>query len=384
MHAANSALQTLAQQKTAQDLVMAKAFTGKIVDEIPCQGNPGECSQPGVFLSDVGYLIQITNMKNRGTFTRRVSNGESWACDNDPCDQDCLEDPDCSVTGREVKPNFLTHGWFPAPIMSDQEQGGTNLVEVLYKTINDFATGAPPNCRKIIILATDGLSSCSYDFNSNSPARTCPSSKDYNTYLTAKSQLIGNGGRSILDLLKKNEISLTVLLAGDYVEPNFLNIKREGGQGSHPSIYLDYLEAVGLGFTGFASIFGKSCPPYSSCEFFDVSSDGASRDEQAFLNAGVVDGVKFRDPNGVLGKMAMESGGIWCPLQPLADSGCYTASGLISDDPDCRPAGKKQAYSIYNEPKAVTAARCASSAVGYNPYFLAEPKTVMLNGGGSS
>jgi hypothetical protein len=368
LHAFHSALVTLKGQQTNQDLVEAKAFTGQIRDEVPCHGSTGvDCSyrytgpKPAL-TNDLDYLIQITNIQNRGTFTR-VNGLKSEASPATPL----------------VEPNFLTHGWFPYSGGGALE-GGTNIVHALREAIDDLID--PDNCpadyKKLIILATDGKSTC---FSNNDGTSSCGSSADTdytNYYLPAETQLISSweggpyGTKSILEKLKESEISLTVMLAGDYIEPNFCNIQRD----QRPPEFLDILEAAQLGYSWNPDQETGASPCSKTTKNFFVSTPVGGDDIYAYNNAGRP-GVKFRRPNGVLGKMAMETGGLWCPLQDRDSPLSRYAEGIGGPLGDgYRLANEAQTKSVLNFTKPQMAASCASRAVGYNPFALVEPKYV--------
>ncbi len=400
MQGFNAALRTLQNQQTALDSVSLRGFAGKPINSIP----PFLTGGGGISLTeDLGYMIQITNLENRGTFQRNATGN---VVENSP----------------ELHPNFVDHGFFSVPLTSGNIiASSTNLVEVLDLVIEDLTTTCPANAKKQIILATDGVASCSFETHlssterddspapDNSPRRVCTGSGDplgYANYLLAEQQLIGEDGYSIpgstqsglpelagsgatypsiVERLKNEQIAVTVLMAGSYVEPNFRNFLNastaEGvtawNPGTPPSEafeFLPYAKALAFGFTGLNA-------EYPSREYVNAVSSTPSGsgnvDEDAFNNLGS-SGYVFRRPNGSLSRLVMKSGGLWCPLMARdPDNSCYDASGNMASS--CR--GAIQTRSTLDVSSSILAAQCASAAVGHNPYLLAEPFEECENSG---
>jgi hypothetical protein len=393
MQGFNAALRTLQRQQTALDSVVMKGFSGRIVNTIPpfLTGGGGQ-----TLTSDLGYMIQITNLDNRGTFTR---NNIGQMIEVTP----------------QVTPNFIDHGLFTVPLkLGSIIPASTNLVEVLDDTIADLMQVCPANAKKQIILATDGVASCSFlthrsaterytedPVPDDSPRRVCLANTDvgaWDNYLLSERQLIGendytipasgglsglpqlgglSGARypSIIQRLRDDQIAVTVLMAGAAVEPNFrtfLDTDAPPPPLWDPSVHADngsvlpYAKALAFGLTGL-----HESP---NLEFVDRQSTvpdgwGGDPDEQAFRQLGSP-GFIFRRANGLLARLVMRSGGLWCPLmQPDPNPNCYDGSGNMLAS--CRTA--IQTTSTINVNTSTLAAQCASAAVGHNPYLLAEP-----------
>ena len=359
----NSALKTLQDQQTLQDFVQLKVVLSQVVDRYPEEYLAGSPA----FTTDLDYLRQITNYENMGLTTLDNSGTKALI-----------------PLTEELPVNFLTHKMFPIAGRPEIE-GGTNLVSALREAIDDLNTTCPfKEAKRQILLATDGMMTC-HTFGKSPDDPQC--GINYQYYLNSEAQLLGKallepspalptGEDSILDLLVSSDIALNVMLFGDYVEPNFRNILRVPKNDNHPSIYLNFLEATEHGLWDCDNaVYG--------CDFFDIRSNIGGGDvlgnfDTAFMNAGAPisagsNGVyKFRRVNGVLGKMAMLSGGLWCPDQDLDPKGTYIGGegGLLSDSD--RDEGQPQIFSILNYTNAQLAANCASQAVGWNPYYLAE------------
>ncbi|RIL03484.1 MAG: hypothetical protein DCC75_12920, partial [Proteobacteria bacterium] len=329
----------------------------------------------GPLTSNLGYLIQITNYDN------------------------LLSD---------VTPNFASHGWYALvpygndPVLNSQFNSASNLVEILDETIEELATQCAPHSKKQIIMATDGMMTCTYQthdedgirYPDGAGPRDCDSQtmqEGFDNYLLAEKQLLhgsfpeptGWGGvpavdyPSILERLLQHEIALTVLLSGKYVRPNFLNIEDlnppEPAPLGPPTPLLDYLSAMALGFGSF----GTPPPPgtnYLTGDFFDVApgcpSTVANCTDEVALEFHRSPGFEFARVNGTLGRLATLSGGLWCPLMPRDPTGTY-ANGVLMNN---RAPGTTQRYSIFEMSKTATAAECASKAVGgVSPYILLTP-----------
>lgn len=397
MLAFNTALRKLEKQATGMDVVTVKAFAGRKRAEIPPFAEDPSPIPPWPypdFTKDLGYAIQITNPLNRGTFGYRA-NGMT------------------EERSPKVYPNFLTHGFFPLKNVSNEE-GGTNLVEILDETIDELSTVCHPNSKKQIILATDGVNTCSYVTHDaagvrypsgNDGSRSCAGDK-WQSYQEAEKQLLYGTGAgfydpppntgnplaypSILQRLIQSEISLTVLTSGDSIEPNFLNIRDPSctevgapGVACSPNLFfLKYIKGIALGYSGLSGS-NDFFEDRSSCREFTFPNPAC--DQLAFVHLGLTPDYVFRRVNGVLGRLAIQSGGLWCPLMPLDPvSAHYDANGELNDA--YRTLGAPQTYSILNFSKAQMAAACASEAVGHNPYLLSEPlnsSSIGAGGGGA-
>lgn len=339
----NAALTAVREQASANDKAMVAAFSGLIRSQEPATG----------LTSELDRLIQLTNLNYRGLV---------------------------DLAGNETQPtfpNFLDKDWFPVISLGDKAQ--TNLVTPLEAAIQILADGdnCSPTAQKSIILATDGLGTCRRTGTQFSGESECKF--DWEHYYDAEQQLIG-ASESVLTLLQQNQIRLTVLHTGDVVGPNFVNRVRNGE-------YIDPTKAQAYGLTGFADQSYSSNPS----QFFDVSNyDGQGHawnpvnDDEFKQN--IENGAIFRRPVGVLGKLAIESGGIYAPLLerrpssmcggnpcyicPNHEPTCVESEKIL--DPIYREADRPQEYSTQNLSKGEQAAKAATQTVGGNPYILVE------------
>lgn len=341
----NAALTAVREQSSANDKALVAAFSGVIRSQEPDTG----------LTSELDRLIQLTNVNFRGLVK---TDGTEQA---------------------PIFPNFLDKNWMPV-IGSSSALTQTNLVTPLERAIQTLANSdlCSPTAQKSIILATDGIASCfrtGPQFSSNPP--DC--GYDWPHYFTSEQQLIGDT-ESVLTQLQQQQIRLTVLHTGDAAGPNFIN-RVENGE------YIDSTKAQAFGYTGFPDQSYTTNPD----QFFDISSTDRHGDawdpenDPNFRNQ-MSHGAIFRRPVGVLGKLAIESGGIYAPLlarRPASACGggaCYICpngqpSCAESEkilDPVYREADTPQTFAIQNLSKGEQAARAATQTVGGNPYILVE------------
>ena len=379
-------------------------------------------SEPQIGLStDFGYLVDLTNMMNRfndGDPSHGISNGD----------------------------NFVTKGWVPLA-----SQGATNIVRALNQAITNLEYSAvnpnscPQDAQRIIILASDGIMTCSEDGGNNCPEKETfgGSINQVGSFLRAQAQLISanqvSGKDSVLTRLKNNEIGLTVLLDGSHVTPNFIN--RRGADGK----LLDLDKAWSAGYRGMENtnlvtasdrkLFAVDPVISDSLGGHSLPSGGATiKCSQAWFNAeGLGSGLHafayryntkwcgapqpsgppkcltatFPRVNALWGEMAIQSGGIFCPLmnecadfssacpgttcyEPDPDNaacgcgdgcnpsdlGCCTNAGdaacIKRLKPSLRIEGRAQTCAIKQQSKAAQAAECAVRALGLSPFGLVE------------
>lgn len=361
--AMNAALRLLLAQASGGDLGVMSVFRGGL--------NPAFDRWPenSGLTTDNGILIQLTDITNVGT-----------------------------TTGNTPRhPNFADRGWVPLA-SSDWNISGSNLSLALLSAINDLSS-CPATARKAIVLATDGIPSCSHPINFPSgPYGPSLCDGRWATYdQFARPELL----TKILPELKARRIALSIIWQGDHIDANFVNRKVDGR-------FIDYSEAIAAGYGGYGtpaeqSFFDYTNYPTSSpCPVghADCNSAGTpcygectnNANRFAYLNRGLtfeVAGaqvpVYFREANGVLGKLALESGGVACPLLPLCQDGSTTCGGTTCYEPDpddpTGPDRLKPIYRTENQPqrcavkrrsKTEQAAYCALKAVADNPYLLVE------------
>ncbi len=397
----NSALRIMRGVRTGLDLATVKAFVGSEIPPFGILAGPVTSR----LIPNIDNLIIATNADNRGVTGAR--------------------------TTAEVTPNFLTHGWVPlaadVPEPAIPNSGNTNIVGILDRAIQQLADPAqcPAGSQRHIILATDGLPNCWYmgrwgspgwptgntplDQSDGSTFGCSNSGPNLYNYQRAEEQLLGNhitpgvaefqagnGRRAILQRLLDNQISLSVILRGKAIDPNFRNIRKNPGATcsnsagtASQSCYLSPTEAAGMGFGGLG-LKGTSCGR-ASCDFFDDSPScddpGSCSNFDAYQNLGKPNFV-FRRPNAVFGHMAFETGGVFCPLQDPSPTDPYnckdSADPALVSDRLCdqnRVDGARQSDSVYQRDLSQQAASCMIDAIGYSPFSLSEPRCLWTGSG---
>jgi hypothetical protein len=293
----------------------------------------------------------------------------------------------------------------------------------LLDAANTLTNFCPPLSSKSIILATDGVSSLYSNSTGTGyvPILPAGSPPTFSYYRRAEAQLlfnnIGPGIPSIRTLLQQREISLTTILDGSGIRPNYFNISSNNpacgtwtsGTGfttDNPACYLSYDQARALGFSGQGG--GGTQAFVSSASYDDTGAPTAALD-QAFNNftAGNT-GWIFGSPVGLFTQLAIDTGGFICPMLEPGPVSNYVnfyndrGGAACDSDLDANPANdcNKALHacspcvlqSRFREPcpqggscddqrnaltvaptlqsKAEQAAACARVAVGLNPYTL--------------
>jgi hypothetical protein len=378
----NAGLRQVQSTSVGGDVSMIMVFTGVIRDTVPATG----------FSSDLGYLIQLTNLDNRGK-------------------RDYLGN---QVT-PEIHPNFVDRGWAPYPGEGFDSRSG--IGPALFEAAERLHSECPAASKKAILLASDGLANVRYD-----PIPVPVGVNTYLDYTAAKEQILttpmsGPGGivkPPILQLLKEYEISLSMIMDGSHVNPNFRNVASENtsagcppasawsattGFGTdNPKCYYSFQEAFANGYGGQRSTF-----PLFDWKNYNGTVVATDPDE-AFKNAGSEPGWAFGDPMGLWSDVSLETGGFFCPLLPTKP-GVITGNPTVDDYIDffndragarcdqpctnpavaCSPCVLKsrfrnpgggdlnvQKYSPEYLSKGEQAARCARFTVGLNPFTLVE------------
>lgn len=288
------------------------------------------------FAYNPGILIQITNMNNRGTF-----------------DTSGIE-----VTPR-LSPNMIDAGWFPQVDPNDPFREHTNMIQAIQAAIIAFELPSGPfTCpreyQKSIILATDGIGNC-YKSGGGPFDYTCNDS--YNGYLQHEAQL-----KLIRDELKAKNIEVVALVAGEHVQPHFI----ERNKLANPNIPDDYDtnsnddfltidELLNLGFggldapagfelveknpdvsadaTNYSTFCTANCPSCNSggnCS--NLNACFGCQNRYAYENLGEVDAlgnpkVVFRRPLASLVDLVVATDGTYCPLQPTYPALSYLDDG---------------------------------------------------------
>jgi Putative Flp pilus-assembly TadE/G-like len=352
LRAFNVSLREIDNIKSSQDKALAIVFSGDIVDQMPYTGATSE-------LED---LIQVTNFNNRGTMTYSVGVGYEQ-------DQ------------PRISPNAIDRGWIPYFRNND----GTNLVKALYTAIENLSdpNACEPGSLKSIILASDGVGNCTYDnFSVTFPAgnpqgntvagtTACDGSFGLTSELDRYNEQEKQLTDPILKLLRARKIALTVLLDGNYVQPHFINRYRNPSDPSKGFVEIN--EA--LHYKGTESLKRFFFKTSSICNIATYQD----KDLCAIENIGEV-GVRFRKPAFALGKMALETGGVYCPLMPLCNENNVNNPTQTCKDniyingelnSECRLEGEIQKCSVLEKSQAAQAVKCAVETIGKNPFMLA-------------
>lgn len=435
----NVALRTLAQQKTGGDKALLLGFNRNISARIPETG----------FASNLDDLIRVSNLNNRGTYD--ASGG--------------------AVDPRGEK-SVLNYGLLPlyggGPQSGDNlsHMQDTNIPLALDVAVDLMKRECAPNSKKEILLFSDGMTSCaraytgsgdskfkasmlgqpiptlsSIDYTCGKNVNTRPdsASNNYSHYLNAQKQLKGRAAGdqdSILFALQEAGITLNTFIVGNSVLPSEHN--RIRWEPAKDPVFLTQTDAAELGlgksFRGEnesghyynffpANIYypgmwdrlknnplPANMPPLpddSTCPISDPGFCACYNLPRPGFFCGL--------PNKLFGEMALDTGGIHCPLRPLCsgavsfdgstadevilsrppcpgDCGnnlCYEQDGSLSryardwqgayhnaDSTNCGAPffGNVQTCAIINESKSQQAARCARDIVGGNPFILVEDK----------
>ncbi|NLF24587.1 MAG: VWA domain-containing protein [Deltaproteobacteria bacterium] len=371
----NLALRMLLREASGEDRAALIVFRSQM--DVAPDGPPKGLSR------DFSSLVNLTNLKNR-------TDGED---------------------------NFIKRGWLPVAGV-----GNTNIVGALDLAITQLSNPVlcPEEAHRVIILASDGVMNCARKEGVEGNEYRC--SGDYNTYKKAEEQLLGSppgAEGSILQRLQRSNITLTSLIRGAHVEPNFKNV-RENGNGRLIDLAEAWVRNPDIselvdGEPGFR----PSTPP-DECI---TQSDGGIYNED-LANKGAFehltrwtdkiagdecDGIQyrgiFRRVNRVFAQMSLASGGIWCPLMdqcvdssPACDNGtCYEPD---PEDPECgcksdcdpsdinccesrqgcvrrlkprlRRHNVTQTCAIKDMSPAMQAAECAVQSLGTTPFALVE------------
>lgn len=371
--AINAALRLLSTQGSGNDLSAMTVFRGTVNPNLDRWPPP-----PQQLTNDNGILMQLTDVLNVGT--------------------------PASTTRH---PNFADRLWLPLA-SSDTTISGNNLSLALLTAINDLSS-CPAAARKSILLATDGVPTCSYpiDFASHTYGPSnCTHA--WSTYLAAQDEIL----LKILPELVKRRIAVSVMWEGQHIDTNFIN--RCGpvpcSAGGH---LLDFPEALAQGFDAYDPsdpdpthpLFNYNNYPGSSpcptnhpdcgvqgTECFGNCTDNADRfaylhNGVPFTVGGVLTDTYFRRANGILAKLALDTGGVACPLLPPCGSADCLKPGpgvanCYENDPNdpttqklkdvYRVENQQQRCAVKNRSMTEQAAFCALKAVGDSPFLLAE------------
>ncbi len=359
MVAINTSLRALNTTQTSADRALLMGFSGQIIGSYP----PPTGANPPQYTTtnDLGPLIQISNLFNRGVY---------------------------DATGTEIAPkaipNYLSSGIFPVAL-TDQEDAflpNTNPVLAIRSAIQAITTSCPANSIKGIVMFSDGIATCRADdpdtpeqesiLETTDPAKyICRRNYD-DTWLPNRKDLTDPNDKSVVSRLKQAQISFTMVASGAALDPSTRDVKVVDPP---PGRYIDQREAKALGFGGMdvesdSRFFDKtnavpsddntcrslcdqddnegewyqSCYdgchegnapqcdgiddnlPSDACVACIVRCQNTCRDScqsrSAYKKCGKP-GYVFREPNLVFGGITMDTNGRFCPLLATGAAGDY-------------------------------------------------------------
>lgn len=385
MRAFNVGIRWVQNIKSPGDEGALMVFAGDIRGSEPPQ--PVAVSDPKLS-TDLSTLIKLTNLDNRivRNYLGQVAR---------------LPTPPAS----DRLPNAISKGWVPM-MSTDYAVSGTNMVGAINSAIDRLAS-CPDTAQKSIILATDGIITCSPP--GTNPSTDCvdggsATDDTLARYAAAKDYIL----TTLRDRLVSTRISVTTLLDSDAVAPSFLNsaglaspaaaLVGNGCAASSSlkpcasSVFNLSSRVNGVSSTSAAEPdWGTSymvwrntralADPCYSASLVVGTEPTACVNRFAIANLGL-QGINFRDPIGWTQQLAKETDGVVCVIQPqctLADcpgllaghTGPYDPSGALY--PECRTVGQYQGCSLSNNSKAEQAFSCVLAALGSVPYQPVEP-----------
>lgn len=347
----NAGLRLIQLQTTGADGAVVVPFGRDVVNMYPSPTATDRVER------DLALLVQTTNHANRGAI-------QTWEGTPPfrPVTNPAHPDLAGTVPG-ETHPNYIDMGWFPVdqPINRD-----TDIVRALRTAIVVLAdvNVCPASAQKSIVLATDGLPTCDSDPETLA-SQSCPAPKEHTTYLSAVAHLVGPADSSIRNQLRRNRISLTTLLRGELVQPNFNFAFSPSGSG-----YATLREM-------WAQSSRDEAAAKSLVQYTQLNGTG---EPDAYRRVGElgVGGLPrvFRDPNWVFTYLSLDSGGLMCPLlDACTPAQCPGCSGNPCYEPDgslspCAQWPTNFICAPNNVSPTEQAARCVQQTVGGNPYIL--------------
>lgn len=252
--------------------------------------------------------------------------------------------------GGQVKPNAVSRGWVPI-YSEDPIRGGTNIVRAVREAVAALNV-CPESAQKSVVLATDGISTCSYLWNDPEQGgdTNCFASTSQQRY-AAYQQAEGVMLNQLKNFLIEKQVSLTTLLDSVVVSPTYK--LSAGGTYQSPEQLLGLGEGYCAGLTSSetpvcAKPIFETEPVFNLhpgtptgdryAAFLGAFCGGTDsvpcRDKFAFANQGR-EGIFFRRPTAALQQLAIETGGVVCVITPPCRTGC---SDPFDFDPSCVPA----------------------------------------------
>ena len=363
MLAFNASLREMKVRASAADRAGFIAFEGEMRDVYPVPvGGPGDN-----LARELSPLIQLTNATNRGIYD---SSG-------------------AMIAGFDiVHPNFLDRGWVPVHGRND-----TNILEALYTAIARLRQSCPARSKKTIILATDGMLTCRYK-DGDLPGSGCSAAgfniSSWNDYAEAEQWLLEGDmvdavkattpeKKTVLELAREAEIAITVLLDGDHVQPNYLYRRNPAvADCDLDRCFLSPNLGRTMGLGGFTPALATGSHMDTRLPFVDISSTGTPSGD-VNVRKGVIKGEPgniFRRPNGLFGRLAMDTGGVFCPLMPQGTAGDYAGTpgnAFVGETfLSAQAEGAPFLINPNNLSKSQQAVQCARQALGQAPYVLVE------------
>lgn len=361
-HAFNATLRLLEQQASAGDKAMLRGFTGIVSGKYPVTADASEDQ----LTPDIGPMIQITNLKNRGTIDKARN-----------------------VIDAEMRPNILDYGfyWLMDGWATDLANNSNHIL-ALNEAINVLTNECPTSSLRTIVMATDGIPTCyvtgGNQLSTTDPGHfTCDSNRLQN-YYNAYWQLIDlTMSQSVLRRLQENQISLIALQAGDHIGLNWRNKPDPDGDPMDPA------ESYARGGSRNNTFdLSYACPGHNwGCD-----------PVYTYANIGLPSFL-FRTPIGLMADLSIKSGGVYCPLMPVCGTSGKQPPGGICDSccgggtccyedhdadsstpcklkPAYRPAGyySMQKCSLYHLDEGEQAAKCVTDFLGGSPYVLVVPR----------
>lgn len=414
LQGANLALRLIERMPTEANSGMFWAFTGVVAGRAFPQ-IPTDIADADIALTqDLGYLTQVTNLPLIGAV-----------------------DGTGARIGAQQHPNLLDEGFFPMDPVNikteaEADYAGANIPYTILQAASWLSNACDASTRKTIFLYTDGMSTCRMDadFSATPPFisnTSCAVTGEtpWSNYISSENAMM-NG---LADLLARQGITVTIFFTGNGVEGNFLNVKDPDITTCNETdnCFLDLNEAYQLGWRGVPKGSSGALPACGStgvgslfdCNNYRIKEDGTretltSGNEDAFKRVVLSEeGVVFGRPVGVMGELALRTGGVFCPLLPTStvdkyidhdgdfEPGEQCPAGtdaeccqLIYDNHDSargktpcrlknsqRAAGSFQREALDYAPMGLQAALCAQRSVEANPYILSEPvKVCLING----
>ncbi len=384
----NAGIRAVQQVRSQGDKAMVYVFQGDGIDSEPVKS--GSTYQ---LAENMDMMVQLTNIMNRGAVNRLGNANGAYPV---------------------ITPNFITRGWFPYASSSSSIVASTsNHAKALWDAIEALSS-CPDSARRVIILATDGIPTCAFsrDHPTGNPApdplsdcvRPTVSAgvyapDYYENYLAAEAAILG----PIKQELIKRGISVTTLLDSAAIGPNYINATIPPGLTPTPSsIFVNPEDAAKYGFCGIpgasgsctsffniaptigpdASLYSAWASNTAGCAYGSNPGTQCTEDQYAFKYSGVPQlGTRFRRPNALWGQLAMDTGGVICPLLNPCPSNWYLPGNPPALDPARRATMSEITCSPLNQTKAQQAINCVLAAVGIDPYQNVEelPTVVPAN-----